>query len=96
MGNDAKLALVIGVGLVIAVAIVFYHKDLVNRPSADDKTPANVGNPPTSPPADSKTLPRRPLSARPMRDGTTRQPAANGDSISNLSTVAAAGTDAAP
>ena len=31
MPNDAKLALVIGVGLVVAVAILFYHKDLVGR-----------------------------------------------------------------
>ena len=96
MANDAKLALVIGVGLVVAVAIVFYHKDLVNRPSADDKTPASVGNPPASPPTDSKTVPRRPLSARPMGDGTTRQSVANGGSISNLSGVAAAEKDAVP
>src|SRR5438132_657578 len=60
MPNDAKLALVLGVGLVVAVAIVFFHKDLVNGRSPDDKAPANVGNPPAPPPAGSGNVPRRP------------------------------------
>jgi hypothetical protein len=33
MTNDAKLGLVIGVGLVIAVAIVFFQKEMADGPS---------------------------------------------------------------
>jgi hypothetical protein len=66
MPNDAKLALVIGVGLVVAVAILFYHKDLVGGRSPDDKSPASVGNPPASPAPSSSGGQRRAISARPM------------------------------
>ena len=31
MPNDAKLGLVVGVGLVITVAVVFFRKDLYDR-----------------------------------------------------------------
>lgn len=37
MTNDAKLGLVVGMGLVIVVAVVFFRKDLVpTRPDADE------------------------------------------------------------
>jgi nucleoid-associated protein YgaU len=51
MPNDAKLGLVIGVGLVIAVAVIFFRKELVTAIPADGKAPVNVGSapPPGSP-----------------------------------------------
>jgi nucleoid-associated protein YgaU len=51
MPNDAKLAMVIGVGIVVAVAIVFFHKDLVAGHGLDDRAPANGVNPPGGDPA---------------------------------------------
>lgn len=60
MPNDAKLGLVLGVGLVIAVAVVFFHKDAVAaRPGGGAGTsinPAAVDN--AAPPASAK--PARP------------------------------------
>ncbi len=46
MPNDAKLGLVIGVGLVIAVAVVFFRRDEVTaQPSADPAGAATAVNP---------------------------------------------------
>jgi hypothetical protein len=52
MPNDAKLGLVVGVGLVLTVAVVFFRKDALNPPpavavkpvSAADIRPAPVVN----------------------------------------------------
>ena len=49
MPTDARLGLVIGVGLVIAVAVVFFRRDLVNGPSSGDGSPASVVHPPSPP-----------------------------------------------
>ncbi len=62
MPNDAKLALVIGVGLVVAVAILFFHKDFAGRPG-EDRSPASVSPVPAAPPSGNGS-PRRSL-ARP-------------------------------
>jgi len=60
MPNDAKLALVIGVGLVVVVAVIFFHKDLITaRPAA------NVGNPPGGAPAAPENGQQRRVAARP-------------------------------
>jgi nucleoid-associated protein YgaU len=64
MPNDAKLGLVIGVGVVVAVAILFFHKDLVSGRAPDDRPPANVVTPPGAP-SDPGSAPRRSLAARP-------------------------------
>ncbi|HEV3256129.1 MAG TPA: LysM peptidoglycan-binding domain-containing protein [Gemmataceae bacterium] len=40
MPNDAKLGLVVGVGLVITVAVVFFHKDLATAQPQDEDPPA--------------------------------------------------------
>ena len=40
MPNDAKLGLVAGVGLVIAIAVVFYRKDVTSVPQAAEAAPA--------------------------------------------------------
>jgi phage tail protein X len=51
MPNDAKLALVLGVGIVVAVAIVFFHKDIVNGYRSGDRPPTNGVNSPGADPA---------------------------------------------
>src|SRR5437870_1455925 len=71
MPNDAKMALVVGVGIVVAVAIVFFHKDLVNGHPGDDKPPASVVNPPAPPPAGSGNGQRNPVPARRTSLGKT-------------------------
>ncbi|MBY0523596.1 MAG: hypothetical protein K2R98_09355 [Gemmataceae bacterium] len=61
MPNDAKLGLVVGVGLVITIAVVFYHKDFTAAPGTEN-TPAAV-----SPVAPSSASPRgqyRPVRAK--------------------------------
>jgi hypothetical protein len=40
MPNDAKLGLVVGVGLVLVVAVVFFGKDLVPERAIAGTTPA--------------------------------------------------------
>jgi nucleoid-associated protein YgaU len=65
MPNDAKLAMVIGVGIVVAVAIVFFHKDLIGGYGSGDRPPANGVNPPAADPAAPDGGPRRLTSARP-------------------------------
>ena len=50
MPNDAKLGLVVGVGLVIAVAVVFFRKDLPGQKAAIDSKPAAVAADTSSPP----------------------------------------------
>jgi 5'-nucleotidase/UDP-sugar diphosphatase len=44
MPNDAKLGLVIGVGLVMVVAVIFFRRDLTTSPAAAD----NVASPPAA------------------------------------------------
>jgi nucleoid-associated protein YgaU len=51
MPNDAKLGMIVGVGLVIAIAVVFFRKDGVLNPAAPEEATAAAatrGNPPTS------------------------------------------------
>src|SRR5437660_10510747 len=45
MPNDAKLGMVIGVGLVILVAVIFFRKDLVTGDQPVDRTAATTLNP---------------------------------------------------
>ena len=54
MPNDAKLGLVFGVGLVIAVAVVFFRRDLAtaqpnDNPAGAVSSPAGPPDPPTPP-----------------------------------------------
>jgi hypothetical protein len=49
MPNDAKLGLVVGVGLVIAVGVVFFRRDLVTAQAGD--RPAGAVTAATAPPA---------------------------------------------
>jgi hypothetical protein len=42
MPNDAKLGLVVGVALVIAVAVLFYRKDATPGPPAPGEDPGTI------------------------------------------------------
>jgi hypothetical protein len=68
MPNDAKLGLVLGVGLVIAVGVVFFRKDLVAAQSRDPSAAAasSVAAPAaaTAPPANAVRDQLHPVKAR--------------------------------
>jgi hypothetical protein len=66
MPNDAKLGLVVGVGLVIAVAVVFFRKDLATATPTADRAAAAVSRPLPSPRAE---LPPQPVRAIPAVPG---------------------------
>ena len=52
MPNDAKLGLIVGVGVVLAVAVVFFRKDGISNPAMGGEATASVGTPgQASPPA---------------------------------------------
>jgi len=62
MPNDAKLGLVVGVGLVIAVAVLFFRKDTPYGTPNGDPAPAGIVRPfplPSSS-SSSRTTPARP------------------------------------
>jgi len=88
MTNDAKLGLVIGMGLVIGVAVVFFHKDMAAANPVSDQAATNV-NPYIPPPP---ALPRdqyRPVKARTMvREnapaGSRQHLVREGDTLFNL------------
>jgi len=68
MPNDAKLGLVIGVGLVIAVSVVFFRQDTAAQASGTTP-PAAVGESAPSPPVDGQTQ-----ESPEKRDGVAAQP----------------------
>jgi nucleoid-associated protein YgaU len=76
MPNDAKLGLVIGVGLVITVAVIFFRKDLVTaQPAADNPAGAAI-NPAVPPPADPAPVrPARGKAVATPTDGDVAEPA---------------------
>jgi nucleoid-associated protein YgaU len=89
MPNDAKLAMVLGVGIVVAVAIVFFHKDLVNGYGSGDRAPANGVNPPAPDPAAPAGGQRRLLTGHPTAQikaaaGSRRHTVAEGDTLYGL------------
>jgi hypothetical protein len=48
MPNDAKLGLVVGLGVVIATSVVFFHKDVTAAPNAaSGLRAASVGSTPS-------------------------------------------------
>src|SRR5262245_49371050 len=59
MPNDAKLGLIIGVGLVITVAVVFFRKDAPSGLSSVAETTVTAST--VSPPAPSATGVHRPV-----------------------------------
>jgi nucleoid-associated protein YgaU len=71
MPNDAKIGLVLGVGLVIAVAVVFFRKDAPADASAGEAAPAGIVRP--IPPAPLPSDSARPTAAHPT--GRSVEPA---------------------
>jgi len=69
MPNDAKLGLVVGVGLVIAVAVVFFRKELPPVSSSPDNAAATVGNPAVPGPSAQPRGVNRPAKAKTMARG---------------------------
>jgi nucleoid-associated protein YgaU len=63
MPNDAKLGLVVGVALVIAVALVFFRKDGGSRLAVMDAPAPTAATVPEVPPA---TVPRDPAAGLPV------------------------------
>jgi nucleoid-associated protein YgaU len=64
MPNDAKLGLVVGVGLVIAVAVLFYRKDGPVGSLAGEPAPAGIVQP----------IPPSPLPSGPIRTASAARP----------------------
>jgi 5'-nucleotidase / UDP-sugar diphosphatase len=62
MPNDAKLGLVVGMGLVIAVAVLFFHKEGPVGSSASEPAPAGIVRP----------IPPAPLPSGPIRTASAR------------------------
>ncbi len=59
MVREAKLALILGVTLVIVVAVVFFRKDIVHATTpADAIAPGKTEAPPADPQAPSELRPR--------------------------------------
>src|SRR5262245_30942705 len=82
MPIDAKLGLVLGVGLVISVAVMFFHKD----GTAADPAEASVnsaGSPAvkTKPPANGST--KRPVKGKPTAHGGTEEDAGIGEAAND-------------
>jgi nucleoid-associated protein YgaU len=74
MPNDAKLGLVVGVGLVITVAVLFFHKENSTSPAASEPAPAGIVRPTPLAPFPSGSM--RTASAHPMaRTSETAEPA---------------------
>jgi hypothetical protein len=68
MPNDAKFGLILGVGLVVAVAVIFFRKDSAAAPPlAREATAASVNA--TKPPTDVGRAGTRPVRAKPTAQG---------------------------
>jgi hypothetical protein len=63
MPNDAKLGLVVGVGLVITVAVIFFRTDLITRKPAG-QSPAATVSPMKSPLSEGPRDSHRPTPAQ--------------------------------
>jgi nucleoid-associated protein YgaU len=80
MPNDAKLGLVVGMGLVIAVAVVFFRKDAAaDNPSADEVSAIRVRSAGQVPPYAAPRNTYRPVKARPTSRSTADDETAAGE-----------------
>jgi 5'-nucleotidase len=86
MPNDAKLGLVIGVGLLIAVAVVFFRKELGASATSVDPPPANGVQQPTTParPTSNRVVSAAPTAATPARVEPRRHTVREGDTLFGL------------
>jgi nucleoid-associated protein YgaU len=88
MPNDVKLGLVIGVGLVIAVAVIFFRKDST-APNADGAAAIPTrGVPPAPPPEPTRNTRFRPVSetvqALPAAPAIRRHKVQEGETLFSL------------
>jgi nucleoid-associated protein YgaU len=85
MPNDAKFGLVVGVGLVIAVAVVFFRKDLPGPKTAtqDVKPAAVAAHPPDQRPALSSSQSRAP-DAQPTSQRNQTHVIAEGETLFSI------------
>jgi 5'-nucleotidase len=82
MPNDAKLGLIVGVGLVIAIAVVFFRKD---APAAPAPAAAVTPKTPQAPRNEVKAAPAQPASvSRPAPAEPVRHVVKEGDTLFNL------------
>ena len=73
MPNDARLGLVVGVGLVLAVAVVFFRKDLITRKPVTEPAASTIRPAKALPPARSVSQPARARTVS-RAGGDTEQP----------------------
>ena len=91
MPNDAKLGLVVGVGLVIAVAVLFFRKDTPYGTPNGDPAPAGIVRPfplPLPSDASSRSAPARPTAwttePSALTAGLQRHTVREGDTLFSL------------
>lgn len=86
MPNDAKFGLVVGVGLVIVIAVVFYRKDPSAVPTLADSSPASV-SPAVAPSGLAGRGQHRPTRAKAVartESSAQRHTVADGDTLQSL------------
>ncbi len=72
MPNDAKLGLVIGVSLVVAVGVLFYRKEVTSALPANAKPPTSTVNPLPPPPVRPARLTARAREVSPPAEDVRR------------------------
>jgi nucleoid-associated protein YgaU len=88
MPNDAKIGLVVGVGLVIAVAVLYFHKAAPADSQSGDPAPAGIVRP--IPPAPLPSSPAHTTAAQPTAipsdapSGPRRHTVREGDTLFSL------------
>jgi hypothetical protein len=75
MPNDAKLGLIAGVALVIAVAVIYFHNDLTAAKTPGDAAAATVVGPTAAPPTPGRST-SRPVKGKTMAGMTQGETAA--------------------
>ena len=87
MPNDAKLGLVVGVGLVIAVAVLFFRKEAPDGAPGGEPVPAGIVRPYPPSPLPSGTMraaPARPAGRTTEPTGARRHTVREGDTLFSL------------
>jgi hypothetical protein len=88
MPNDAKLGLVVGVGVVLAIAVVFFRKENGDALPISGETAASVAAPSAAPPAAP--------AARPVKGRATSQVQNVGEPAGNTDPQPLSRADADP
>lgn len=83
MPNDAKLGLIVGVGIVVVVAVVFFRKDQATAVTAGDVPAASVNRSVANPPQPRRGL-YRSVRAKPAANGERRHTVQEGETLFSL------------